>query len=892
MTAYGDPPRPPRLARRLLEHVVPPASQEFLLGDLDEEFIHHVVPTRGARAGRRWYWWQALRASVALGLRRRPHAAGGRTMFTPWSDLRHAVRVLVKAPAFTLIAVATLALGIGANTAIFTWLKAFALDPLPGVTHAGRLVVLTGQNRDGTGCCGGTSYPNYLDYRDRTHTLDGLLGWEMASINLTVDGRPQRLDATIVTGNYFDVLGVKPALGRTFVPADYRTPGTHPVAVISYGLWQRVFGGDPGIVNRQVTINGHPFTVIGVAPNGFTGAVIGVAFDLFVPVTMQAEVAPGPDLLHARGVSWLDLVGRLAPGVTVAQARAEMNAISAGIAHDYPGTYDNRTLGVYEPTDAPLGLASAAFPVVVILMIIVGLVLAIASANVANLLLARARGRRREMAIRQAMGATRLRLVAQLLVESALLSAVAALIGLVIAVWISRAIGSIPLPFSGQVAFNTRIDPLVLAFTAAIALGASLAFGLVPAFQTSRVDLVPALKADRNGPPHGRGWLRGVLVGGQVALSVVVLICASLFLRSLWNARTVDPGFDTRSALLASIDLFPSGYTEATGDQAYRQLLERIGAIPGVEGVTLARRPPLTARGPRGAGIDQVEGYQPGPDERLGTLYDTVGPAYFRTMGIPLLRGRDFTDRDDASTRDVVVVNATMARTFWPDQNPLGRHIRIGDRSLEVIGVARDVKYRSLSEPPRLYMYLPVFQHYEPDETLVVRTAGAPTALVGPLRQAVHAVDPALPLFRVVTMAQHLQAALTTRRIAAAGAAAFGLLALLLAMVGLYGVVACSVSQRTHEIGLRMALGARPADVVRMVVVRAMRPAVAGAIVGLVAAFGASRFVRAMLYGVAPTDPVTFAGVTVVLLVVALAAAWLPARRAMKVDPVDALRYE
>jgi predicted permease len=890
-------PHPPPLARWLLGRLLPPSTREFVLGDLDEEFACAVTAARGAAGARRWYWRQTLRALAALAPRapRRPTrvTSGDPLMQTLAQDVRFACRLLVKSPGFTAVAVLTLALGIGVNTAIFTWMKALVLEPLPGVPRPGELVMLAGQNRDGTGCCWGTSYPNYLDYQARARTVD-ILGYEIASVDLTVGGEPERVSGTIVTGNYFDVLGVKAALGRTFQPEEYRTPDTHAVVVISHALWQRRFGSDPDVVGRAVTLNNRPFTIVGVLPQGFRSAMPGIAFDVFVPATLQAAVVPGSDRLHARGAAWLDLIGRLRPGATRDRAQAEMNVISRQIEQEHPGlfTQEGRTLGVYTLTDAPLGVASAAYPVLLSLMAVVGLVLLVACANVANLLLARAAARQREMAVRLAMGARRGQLVRQLLTESLLLAGLAGGLGLLLAHWLGRAaLGFLP-STDLTVSLNLDADARVLAFAATVAMATGVVFGLVPALQTSRVDLVTTLKAERTDAGARRAWLRGALVAAQVALSLVALVTAGLFLRSLWAARALDPGFDTGPALMVSMDLFPNGYTAETGDALYRRILDGAAALPGATGATLVRRPPLSSRGARGTGIDEVEGYTPGPNERMGTLYDTVGPDYFQMMGIPLVRGRGFSTRDDAASTPVVVVNQTMARTYWPGEDPLGRHLQIGDRRLEVVGVARDVKYRSIDERARLYMYLPVYQRYEPDETLVVRTAGEPTALVEPLRRLVAGLDPNLALFNVRTMAEHVNGALGSRRVAATGAVVFGLLALALAMVGVYGVVSYTVTRRTHEIGVRVALGARPGDVFRMALVHGLRPAAVGAVIGLAAAYAAARLLRGLLYGVSPGDPATFAAVALLLALVAVAAAWVPARRAMRTDPVTALRYE
>ncbi len=806
-------------------------------------------------------------------------------------DLRYSLRTLAKSPGFTAVAVITLALGIGLNTSMFSWMKAIAIEPLPGVRDSNQLVVLGGMSRKGTGCCGGVAYLHLRDFNARAKTLSGVLGWEVATVNVdTGSGEDHRVRGTIVTENYFDVLGVKAAMGRTFIPEEGQTPGTHPVAVISYGTWQRVFGGDPNIAGRQVRINKHPFTIIGVTPRGFGGGVPGIAFEIFVPAMMQQQLVPGQNWVMSRGAGWLDAIGRLKPGVSVAEARAEMDVISRQIEKDYPGTFPEMTLGVFKFTESPLGIAGTMFTVVGVLLSLVGVLLLIACGTVANLLMARASERRREIAVRIALGAGRGRLLRQMLTESALLGVSAGALGLLLGAWSSRAIENL-LPFRDlPISFNLEIDRYVLGFTLVLSLVTAVIFGLAPALQATRADVNNALKDQEAG--RGRVWWRGALVTVQVGLSVVTLVCAGLFLRSLNAAGDVKPGFNPQNGVMVSLDVFPAGYTAETGRQFYAQLLERVNALPGVRGATLARRPPLATRGARGTNIDEIEGYKPAEKERLGCIFDTVGADYFRVMEIPLLAGRDFTALDVQNAAPVMVVNENFARKYWPNENAVGKHVRIRGQWLEVIAVARNVQYRSLGESGRLYLYAPHQQVYEPDMTLLVRHNGDAAAAVEAIRQAVRAIDPKLPLFDVKSMQQHVAGAMGTQRIAAQASSVFGALALLLATAGLYGVLSFTTSRRVREIGLRIALGARPADIARMIARQGFTLVGIGLLLGLGAALAASKGLEQMLFGVKPTDPLTYAGIAGLMIGVALLACWIPARRAARVDPLAALRHE
>ncbi len=892
-----------KLLGRLLRRFGPPLASEsevddeldFHLSMRESEFRQAGAPAAEARrrAMQRFGSYQKIRQECRAidGVEHIEPRKGDTAMQGLLQDFRYAARMLLKNPGFTAVIVLTLALGIGVNTVIFSWLKAVALDSLPGVQRPRELVLMGGMSKKRSGCCSGVAYLTIRDFEKRSQTMSGILGYELIAVNLNAGRETERVRGTIVTGNYFDVLGVKAALGRTFFSDETQSVGTHPVAVISHGLWQRSFGSDPQAPGRQVSINGHPFTIIGVAPRGFGGVMVGLSFDIFVPATMQPAVAPGQNLVMNRGAGWLDVVGRLRSGVNIDQARAEMDVLAQQIEKEYPGTFTDMTLGVFKFLDAPLGIQGEMFPVLLMLMGVVALVLLIACGNVANLLLARATARTREISVRVALGASRSRVVRQLLTESFLLAALSGVAGLLVGVWCTRLLSGLISFGDLPVAFNVAPDRYVIGFAAGISLLTSIIFGLVPAVRLSKPDVAATLR-DGGGAGRMRARLRSASLVAQVALSVVTLVCAGLFLRSLRNAQQTDPGFNAHGALMISLDVFPAGYEPDAGRQFYAQLLERVNALPGVKSATLARRPPLTQRGARGTFINEVEGYTPAPDERLGSIYDTVGAGYFATLEIPLVAGRDFTVEDRQGSTPVVIINETMAMKFWGAAPAVGKRIKAADRWHQVVGVARNAKYRSLGETGRIYMYAPHQQVYEPDMTLVVRTHGAPAAMIESVRGEIRALDKNLPPFDVKTIEQHVNGSLIAERMSAIGAGVFGLLALSLAAIGIYGVMAYSVSQRTREIGVRIALGARPAQVLQLILRQGLLLACLGVLIGSLAAFGTARLLVKMLFGVKLTDPVTYVAIAALLILVALAACWLPARRAANVDPMVALRHE
>jgi len=808
-------------------------------------------------------------------------------------DLRFAIRILAKAPGFTAVAVISLALGIGANTTIFSLINAALFRPLPRVKDPAALV----------GFRGHASYPDYEDFRDQNEVFSGIaaLGG-MSEISLSSVGQPEIAKGEFVSANYFSVLGVDFTTGRAFLPEEDRLANAQPVVVISHGLWKRRFGGDPNLIGGSVNLNGLNFTVIGVAPPGFVGAEVYAPRDLWIPMAIYprlnppppGKVAGGPDLLRNRGAHWLNMVARLKPGVTRAQAQAAMNAIVSRQPQERNDQkIDERlsavellpVIGGFDPRDR-----AGSLPISALLQAIVGLVLLTACANIAGLLLARSSLRRREIGIRQALGASRARIIQQLLTESLLLSLLGALAGLLVAAWARDLLiklgGATPIT-----SLDLSLDYQVLAFTFSASLLAGLVFGLAPALQASKPDLIPALKNETAGKGYRRSRLRNGFVISQTALSVILLIGSGLFIRSLQNARTIDPGFKVEGALLATLDPGLLRYSKEQGQEFFRQAVERVEALPGVESASLMNIVPLGLR------FAQHDAYVEGQDgpRTVSTGFNTVGPRYFQTMGIRVVRGREFNSQDRAGAQPVIMINETLSRRLWPGEDPIGKRLRLGDPSApeaEIVGVAVDGKYATLGENARSFTWRPLLQSYSSKMTLVVRTTGNPETLSAAVREQIQSLDPNLPVTQITTLAERVDFALFSARLGAALLGAFGLLALGLAATGIYGVIAYCGAQRTQEFGIRMALGADGADVRRLVLREGLKVVLIGVTAGLALSLAATRLIAGFLYGVGANDPLTFVGVSLLLTAVALLACYLPARRATKVDPMVALRVE
>ena len=814
-------------------------------------------------------------------------------------DVRHGLRLLTKNPGFALAAVLSLSLGIGANSALFSMFNSLLWRPLP-VAAPEQIAQLLTKSESQT-FYDWFSYPEYQDYREQNGVFQGLAAFSVVEMSLSsAAADDMRAYGEIVSGNYFQLLGVRPQLGRGFVPEEDQIPGAHPVAVLSHRLWQRRFGSDPDIVGKTISLNRHSFTVVGVAPAGFNGVyAIYFAPDLWVPLMMLPQVAPSyPNAFADRSARIVRLMGRLKPGVSMTQAGAAVSTIASRLQRSYPETNKGIDAFVF-PDLATRPEVEMSGPTNAVAMIFLGLtaiVLLIACSNVANLMLARATARRREIAVRLALGAGRLQLIRQLLTESVLLALIAGAAGLFFGFAATRMLASFKVPTDLPLVLDFHTDARVVLFTLGVSLVAGVIFGLAPALQASRPDLVPALKGEAPllSKRHRRLSLSNVLVVAQVALSLVLLVAAGLFLRSIGGARTIDPGFKTERRLLVSFNPSLQGYDQQRTEEFHRGLLERVRALPGVQSATLARYVPLDFS--IGASDVLVEGRTAKPgEEKIQTFNAVVEPDYFRTLGTPIQSGRGFTERDNAAAPGVVIVNETMARLGWPGQSPIGRRLRLegtDSRPLEVVGIVADGKYRQLIESPRSFILLPLAQNFRSGMTLVVHTAGEPGGMVASIRREVRNIDPEMPMFDVKTMDQFMDRAMMGPRLCSLLIGPAGLLALVIASIGLYGVMAYSVSQRTREVGIRVAVGARPADVIGLVMRQGLTLAGVGLTLGLAAALAATRLIANLLYGVSATDPLIFVSVPALLAAVAALATLIPARAALKVDPLIALRQE
>ena len=809
-------------------------------------------------------------------------------------DLRFAGRMLVKSPLFTAIVVITLALGIGLNTAVFAAVDAMLLRPLSGVRETSELVQAY-RTWPGPELYGSNSVPHFMDVRARTKDVfSGAASWSFENVSITADGRPSMIFVQMVSADYFDVLGVTTTRGRLFRPDEDEGRGAHPVVVLSDAGWRSLFGGAPDIIGREVPLNGQNVTVIGVAAPGFGGTMPMVQPTLWIPLMQMAQVRPGgagAANFENRGNNNMNIVARLKPGVTFAQAQARVDALTLELRAEFPDEYEDSGINLVRQVDAGIHptMRSAQVGLSAVVMVVVGILLLIACVNVANLFLARARDRAREMAIRLALGARRGALIRQLLVESLCFSAISGVAGLLVAVWAIGITNRIRLPIDIDFAPDLRLSPLVLLFALGATVLTGVIFGLAPALQATRPALIPALKGEA---PAGEGRSRvgKSLVVTQMALSIVLLVCAGLFLANLRSATALDKGFVGDHLLLADVDPVLQGYARANTEQFYRALAERLRAQPGVRAVALAEVMPLGVNSSdRGV---EIPGYVPSKNEGMSIKYSAVGPGYFSAMGIPLHKGREFKVEDDTNAVRALVVNERFVERFWPGQEVVGKTVRTAGRDYTVIGVVPTGKYERLGEDPRAFMWFPQAQLWRSGMTIVMRTASDPESFVPLLRSEVAALDPNLPLSNVRTMDKHLGIALLPARVTGAALGVFGLLGLLLASVGMYGVMAYSVSQRTREIGIRMAIGAAASDVIKLVMRQGLTLVMIGTLLGLAGAFAAAQLLAGVLYGGNSLDPMTFTLVPLVLIAVAAVAIFAPARRAAAVDPAITLRAD
>jgi len=834
-------------------------------------------------------------------------------------DLRYGLRQLRRNPGFTVVAVLTLALGIGANTAIYSFIDVLILRMLP-VRHPQALVLFGPGDQSGNSDNFPDSemhlfsYPIYREIQQKNRVFSGVaaFGSSEAGLHGTV-GASRELEAMkveLVSGTYFDVLGVNPFLGRVLTDADDQTLGGHPVAVISYGWWKSRFSRDPAILGKTLTIGRTVYTIIGVTPSGFFGTTVGRSPDLWIPLQMHDLIDTGPHKIGDKFYRSLDIIARMKPGVTRSQAAANVNLVLKNILHEYTGSEPSREqlqdirkahITLYSAATGNSLLREGFSKPLWMLMAIVGLVLLIACANIANLLLARATARQREIAVRMAMGAGRMRLIRQLLTESALLAGAGGILGILFAEWACRFLLAVVSRTQHVLTLDVSLDTRLLAFTALVSLGCAILFGILPALRLTRVELTPALKEGRGAMlAHDRSTLGRALIISQVAVSLVLLVGAGLFVRSLVTLANVNAGFNKQGVLLFRVDPSATGYTdELRLANMYRQIEQRVDALPGVRASSFSI---FAFHQGSWDGSAWAKDYAAAPGSQHDASFNAVGSGYFAAMGLPILAGRDFGPQDTAASPRVAVINETMARRFFPGGSPIGKRFGMTgpehSNDIEVVGVVRDAKYYALDEAPEAFAYYP-YSQYTPHwgiglylREFEVRYSGNPQVVVPAVRRAMGEVNSNLPIGNVQTLADQVDASITIQRLVAELSAFFGLLAVFLACIGIYGLASYAVSRRANEIGIRMALGARRCDVLRLVVRQGFKLTLMGAAIGIAGALVLTRFLASLLYGVKPTDPLTFVAVSLILIAVALVACYIPARRAAKVDPMVALRYE
>lgn len=802
-------------------------------------------------------------------------------------DFAYALRRLRKSPGFTILGLVTLALAIGANTTVFSAINALILRPLP-VQRPQDLVFFSGQKGSQN-----QTYPNYRDFRDRTKTLSGLIAYRVATMALSHTGSNARIWGNEASGNYFQVLGIHPALGRFFTPAEDQKPGANPYAVISYSCWRHRFGADPAVLRKTVKLNGLDYAILGVAPKGFIGTELLFVPEIWVPMSMEAQIEPGNDWLENRHDWNIWVLGRLKPAVSRQQAQSEIDSITAQLVREYPDANDGMRVHFTKP-----GLLGDFFrePVVAFAGVIMGvacLVLLIACTNLASSLLARATDRRKETAIRLALGAGRFRLIRQLLTENLLLALAGGAGGLLLAWWATGLITNAKLPVDFPFNTTMAVDMRVLAFALVASVFTVLFFGLAPAMQATRTDLVPALKNESWSQRLRRWEMRDVLVTGQIAVSVVLLIGSVLVVRSLQNALTVNVGFNPRNAASVSFDVGMQGYSESRGLDFQKRLLQKVQSLPGIESASLSNTIPLSLDVSNTSIFAYGKPVLP-RNEVANAIYYYAGPGFFHTLQTRLLEGREFNWRDAPNSPKVVVINRALANRLFPHEDALGNRISQGPKGpwLEVVGIVEDGKYQSLNDENQPVIFWPMLQRYENTTTLLARAHLPADQLVSMLRQAVQQIDPTIPLFDVGTLESHLALPLTPARVAATALGGFGFLAVMLAGIGVYGAMAYAVARRSREIGIRIAIGATKRNVLALVMRRSAVLLGIGTLCGTAAAFAVGRFFNAVLYGVSPKDPLTYFLAIALIIGVTLLACTIPVQRALAVDPASALREE
>lgn len=812
-------------------------------------------------------------------------------------DLRYTIRILIKNPAYSLLAILTLGLGIGGNATIFSWAEGAIREPLGGAADQQHLVAVAGVRQPGDRCCTFT-YPDYKDMNEQTSDVfEGVLAAELSQINLSSDGDPVRIAGQTVSGNYFKVLGIRPLLGRFFVPEEDQTPLSAPVSVISYGLWQRRYGGDPNIIGKTQILNNRNFSIIGVTPKNFIGTFTGYAIDIWTPIMMQGAFYPQPngERTKDRELFWLEGFARLKPGVSMEQAQERLNTISLQIQKDFPTElHRGFTFKIFPLNKTPFGLSDTLSPAIDLSQWVLILVLLIACANLAGLVLARSLARGQEIAVRMAIGASRTRVIRQMLTESMLLSLVGGCVGLYLAYLLQGGLAAFFPTNSIRITVNGKMDGRVLLMTAGITLLTGLLFGLFPAIQSSRRNLVRSLKLRQGAVASGSGrsWARSTLVALQIALSLVLLIGATLFFQSIRNTQKVNYGFNPNHILTANVDLFSSGYDAERGKVFYQQFLTKIQSMPGVLSATYVWRMPMSPRLPQYFPVT-VPGYvAPSEKDRPYAEHNKVGPNYIKTLGMQLVAGRDFTEQDVESAPTVSMINETMAKRYWPNQNAVGQRVQAMGKWTEIVGVVKDAKYHTVSEDARPYIYLPLYQFHDTLAGVVIRTSGNPDQMKQALQSTARDMNPHLLIFDIRSLLDYMGFSTFSQRMISTLLAIFSALALALASMGIYGVVSLGVAQRIHEIGIRMALGSQRSAILALILRQGVIMAIIGLVVGLIAAYIGGHYIANEIYGISPTDPATYAGVSLLLLLIAVIASLIPASRASRVDPLKSLREE
>ena len=842
-------------------------------------------------------WLRTVPSFVVAGLRERRESAaratgtGGPSMVEVLvADLRLTLRLLRRSPGFALTAVVVMSLGIGAVATIASAINAVVLRPLPGATEGHRLIGIERRSRDYTdGASASVDYYRFL--QDRARTVAGIAAWNRVALSVAFDGQGHALLGNLVSGNYFSVLGARPALGRFFSPEEDRSPGTHPVVVVSHGFWERALGGDSTVIGRTLSVNGHPFTLIGVAEPGFRGVFTPLRTEAWVPLMMRGQLRPGQD---APDAATLWLFARLADGVSKDAARQELGALVAERADDpaEPAAYrEYRYLRMTDLTGLPDDARRLFLGFMSLLLGAAFLVLIIASVNVASMLSARAIARRREMALRTALGAGRGRLIRQLLTESIVLFLLGAGGGVLVASVVTDAFERMPLPAGPAFALELSPDPRILVFSILLALLTGLAFGLAPALQGAQHDVTIRLRSDTAAGGRRRSGVASALIVGQLALSLVLLVAAGLFLRALQTGSRIDPGFRVDGVVMTALDPTAWGYDDGKGRAFYRAFRERLAALPGVTAVSATGVVPL---GFASSGIRiRLDGQaRTGPRDGIHVEVAAVDPGYFTVLELPLAAGREFETGDDGSAPPVMIINETLARRIAPDGQVLGATLTVGDRRMTIVGIARDAKYGSLGEVTPPFAYFPLDQWWRSDQTMLIRSTNEAAALAPAIAAALHAIDPSLPRPTITTLRREAGIVLLPQRVAATVTGALGLVGLLMATVGLYGIISFSANRRVREIGVRVALGASRRDVVSLIVRDGVRLAGAGVVVGLLLAAAVTRLLGRFLFDLSPFDPVTFAAMAALFIGVALLASYLPARRAATADPMTALRAD